>query len=289
MPRAIPLRFHDVISAIAARVVACGGAVSPDRHGAGHQPVGLAPDPATTPEPVVQVYGARCSRWRGYFGVHTWIAIKPAGARAYTVYEVLASRFRRTGSALAVRKRVPDARWFGHTPELLAEKRGDGVNALIARIDKAAREYPYAGEYVVWPGPNSNTFTAYVARAVPELEVDLPPTAIGKDYLGHRLVATAPSGSGFQVSLSGVLGGLASPVEGFEINLLGLTFGIDPFSLALKLPLVGRLGAARSSRSSAQASLQTTRKTAPRQISLGDANHDECDLQQRELLRGRVS
>jgi hypothetical protein len=229
MQRAIPLRFRE--------------------------PVGLAPDPATTPEPVVQVYGARCSRWRGYFGVHTWIATKPVGARTYTVYEVLDSRLRRTGSALAIRKRVPDAHWFGHTPELLAEKRGDGVDALIARIDKAAREYPYAGEYGVWPGPNSNTFTAYVARAVPELEVDLPPTAIGKDYLGGRLVATAPSGCGFQVSLFGLLGMLASGVEGFELNVLGLTFGIDPFSPALKLPLVGRLGAARSNGSSAPVSI----------------------------------
>ena len=225
-----------------ARVIVSDGAGSPNWPTASRQPIGLAPDPVTTPEPVVQVYGARCSRWRGYFGVHTWIAVKPIGARAYTVYEVLCSRFRRTGSALAIRKRVPDARWFGHAPELLAEKRGDGVDALIGRIDKAAHEYPYAGRYVVWPGPNSNTFTAWVARLVPELEVDLPPTAIGKDYLGHRLTATAPSGSGFQVSLSGVLGVLASRVEGSEINVLGLTFGVDPYLPAFKLPMIGRLG-----------------------------------------------
>lgn len=225
------------------------------RRSARGEPAGLAPNPAATPEPVVQVYGARCSRWRGYFGIHTWIAVKPAGARAYTIYEVIDSYFRRTGSAVAIRKRVPDARWFGHTPELLGEKRGDGVDALIARIEKAVREYPYAHEYVIWPGPNSNTFTAYVARAVPELEVDLPPTAIGKDYLGGKLMAAAPSGSGFQVSLFGVLGVLASGVEGFEVNVLGLSFGFDPFSPALKLPLVGRLGAARSNGSGAPVSI----------------------------------
>jgi hypothetical protein len=209
-------------------------------------PAGLAPDPATTPEAVVQVYGARCSRWRGHFGIHTWIAVKPAGAKAYTVYEVMDSYFRRTGFAVVARKRVPDARWFGNAPELLADKRGEGVDALIKRIDQAAREYPYAHEYVVWPGPNSNTFTAYVARAVPELEADLPPTAIGKDYLGNRLLAKAPSGSGLQVSLFGLLSVLVSGVEGFEVNVLGLGFGVDPFSLAIRLPLLGRLGAARS-------------------------------------------
>jgi len=221
-------------------------ATARDRRTASSAPIGLAPDPAATPEAVVQVYGARCSGWLGCFGVHTWIAVKPTGARAYTIYEVLDWRLRRSGSAVAIRKRAPDARWGGNAPAILANKRGDGVDALIERIDKAVREYPYAHEYVVWPGPNSNTFTAYVARAVPELGLDLPPTAIGKDYLGDRLLATAPSGGGFQLSLLGLLGVLASGVEGFEVNLLGLTFGIDPFSPALRLPLVGRFGAARS-------------------------------------------
>src|SRR2546426_2642429 len=230
-------------------------APSRDRRTTSRAPIGLAPDPAATPEAVVQVYGARCSGWLGCFGVHTWIAVKPTGARAYTIYEVLEWRLRRSGSALAIRKRAPDARWGGNAPAILANKRGDGVDALIERIDKAVREYPYAHEYVVWPGPNSNTFTAYVARAVPELGLDLPPTAIGKDYLGDRLLATAPSGGGFQLSLFGLLGVLASGVEGFEVNVLGLAFGIDPFSPALRLPLVGRFGAVRSNGSGAPVSI----------------------------------
>jgi len=230
-------------------------AASLDRRTTSRAPVGLAPDPAATPEAVVQVYAARCSGWLGYFGIHTWIAVKPAGAMAYTIYEVIDWRLRRTGSAVAIRKRAPDARWGGNAPAVLADKRGDGVDALIERIDKAVREYPYAHEYVVWPGPNSNTFTAHVARAVPGLGVDLPPTAIGKDYLGSKLTATAPSGGGFQASLFGVLGVLASGVEGFEVNVLGLAFGIDPFSPALRLPLVGRFGAVRSDGASIPASI----------------------------------
>ena len=225
-------------------VALAGCAVPGDWRSASREPVGLAPDPAGTPEAVVQVYAARTWGWRGAFGVHTWIAVKPAGAPRYTVYEVIGWRLRWADSALAVSERAPDARWFGNAPEVVAERRGKGVDALIARIDRAARAYPYAREYSVWPGPNSNTFTAFVARAVPELQVDLPPTAIGKDYLGDRLVAPTPGG-GYQLSLGGVLGVMASRVEGLEINLLGLTFGIDPFSPAVKLPIVGRLGPAR--------------------------------------------
>lgn len=216
-----------------------------DWRNASRERVGLAPDPAATPEAVVQAYAARTWGWRGYFGVHTWVAVKPEGAPAYTVYEVIGWRLRWEDSALAIRHRAPDERWFGSRPELLAEKRGDEAAALIGRIDKAAREYPYAGEYTMWPGPNSNTFTAWVGRAVPELGLDLPPTAIGKDYLGSRLFATAPSGSGIQLSLLGLLGFTASGVEGLELNVLGLTFGVDPFSPAIKLPLIGRIGAAR--------------------------------------------
>jgi hypothetical protein len=222
------------------------GARSSDWRTASHEPVGLAPDPAATPEAVVQVYAARAVSWRGYFGVHSWVAVKPAGAQTYTVYEVIGWRLRHSDSALAIRSRGPDERWFGAVPELLAERRGPGAEALIARIDRAAREYPYAGEYSVWPGPNSNTFTAWVARAIPELEIDLPPTAIGKDYLRDRMIATAPSGSGFQVSLNGVLGFTASGVEGLEVNLLGLTFGFDPYPPAIKLPILGRVGMPRA-------------------------------------------
>jgi len=145
-----------------------------------------------------------------------------------------------------VRTRAPDGRWFGAEPELYAEKRGTGVDELIKRIDKAAREYPYAKEYTVWPGPNSNTFTAWIARAVPELEIDLPATAIGKDYLGASLFGSAPSGSGFQFSLAGLFGLAASGVEGVELNLLGLNFGVGPNGI--KLPFVGRIGGLRPAR-----------------------------------------
>ena len=104
-----------------------------------------------------------------------------------------------------------------------------------------ANDYPYKRQYSVWPGPNSNTFTAWVARSVPELELDLPPTAIGKDFLGHQLYDSAPSGRGIQLSFYGILGILVSQVEGFEVNLLGLTFDIDPVPLAIKLPMIGRV------------------------------------------------
>jgi len=251
--------FVAVIVALALAMI--GRVTAQDWRTASQEPVGLAPDPAMTPEPVVQVYAARVIGWRGVFGVHTWIAVKPAAAAEYTVYEVIGWRLRWQDTALTIRERAPDARWFGSAPELVADKRGPGVADLIARIDRAAHAYPWAGEYTAWPGPNSNTFTAWVLRAVPELEADLPPTAIGKDYAGIKLIGSAPSGRGIQFSLFGLAGFTASGVEGLEVNLLGLSFGINPFDPSLKLPLVGRVGPARSF-SASQASAVVVRDPA---------------------------
>ncbi|HWV89770.1 MAG TPA: DUF3750 domain-containing protein [Burkholderiales bacterium] len=202
----------------------------------------LVDDPAAASEPVVQVWGARTLGIKGLFGVHTWIAVKPSGVPEYTVYEVIGWRLRWTDTALVARNRAPD-RWFGSAGELYAEKRGAGVDELIKRIHKLAADYPYAKQYTLWPGPNSNTFVAYITRAIPELKADLPATAIGKDYLGGRVFSSAPSGSGFQFSLAGLLGMSASGVEGLELNILSLNFGVGPSGL--KLPLLGRIGTPR--------------------------------------------
>ncbi|MBL6959207.1 MAG: DUF3750 domain-containing protein [Rhodospirillales bacterium] len=222
-------------------------AIGHDWRTASREPTGIAPVPAFHPEAVVQVYAARAYSWRGTFGVHSWFAVKAKDAEDFTVYEVIGWRARWGQSVVAVSNRPPDGRWFGNEPEIIADLRGPEAEALIPRIDAAARNYPYADEYTVWPGPNSNTFIAHLARAVPELRVDLPPTAIGKDYLpGGAPFAAAPSGTGYQLSLLGLIGVMAGIEEGLEINILGLTFGIDPKDLAIKLPGVGSVGFNRS-------------------------------------------
>ena len=78
---------------------------------------------------------------------------------------------------------------------------------------------------------------------MPELRLALPSTAIGKDYLpGGALAGRSPSGTGFQLSVFGLFGLLAGWQEGVELNLLGLSFGVDVVRPALKLPAVGRVG-----------------------------------------------
>lgn len=202
---------------------------------------GQAPDPALVREAVVQVYGARTVRWRGAFGIHPWIAVKRADANDYTVYQKIGWRaYRGSDAVVASQTRKPDARWFGAAPQLLVEHRGPAAQAMIEHIEAAVARYPWGMTYRLWPGPNSNTFVAYVARQVPELGLDLPPTAIGKDYLGPTtFFANAPSGSGWQVSLLGLAGLTLAREEGLEFNLLGLGFGVDVNDARLRLPGFG--------------------------------------------------
>ena len=214
---------------------------------ASQAPTGLAPDPASVHEAVVQVYAARAFAWRGVFSVHTWVAVKPTKAERYTRYEVIGWRLYRGLSPVSVSSdRAPDAQWFGANPWLLRELRGTAAEAIIAVLPSVVASYPYTDSYRVWPGPNSNTFTAYVARHLPELRLAMPSNAVGKDYVTTGWTLTrSPHGTGLQFSLSGVLGLLVGPQEGVEINVLALTVGFDPLGLAINLPGIGRIGRAR--------------------------------------------
>jgi hypothetical protein len=171
-----------LLMALALTLAACSG--GGDWRTASRQSAGIAPDPQRTREAVLQVYGAPAWGWRGWFAIHTWIAAKGTGENSYTVYEVIGWRQRRGLPVLRIEQDLPDRYWFGERPRLLKEHRGEGVDRLIASVDRAARNYPWSATYEAFPGPNSNTFTAWVAREVPELGLDLPFAAIGSGY-GH--------------------------------------------------------------------------------------------------------
>lgn len=198
---------------------------------------GLAPTPEQETGAVVQVYGARAYNWRGYFSLHTWISTKEAGARRYHVHEVTGWRH----YVVQSRPDQPDRAWFGARPELIADFRGEQAQSIIEQLGGVIDEYPYPTTYEAWPGPNSNTFVAWVIRQIPEMDVALPSHAIGKDYLGNGIVSEVPGGTGYQFSLGGYFGVLAGVREGLELNILGLTLGVNPLGLGIKLPGIGEL------------------------------------------------
>lgn len=203
---------------------------------------GLSPDPKTTEEAVVQLYAARAFSWRGMFAVHTWISIKPKNAQQYTIYQVLGWNRYWHLPYVSITTGVPDGDWYGCKPCLLLDLRGERAEEAIVKIQQVVAAYPYRDQYRAWPGPNSNTFTAYIVRHVPEIHTALPPTALGKDYLGDHFFAWTPSHTGVQLSIFGLIGVAVSIKEGMECNLLGMNFGFDLLGPALLMPGVGRIG-----------------------------------------------
>jgi len=202
---------------------------------------GIAPDPARLADTaIVQVYAAPTYGWRGLVAVHPWIIFKRSGETAFTRHDVIGWR----GTNVVQRNyALPDGLWYGARPSLLVDHRGNGVETMIDEIEAAIKSYPYPHSYQAYPGPNSNTFLAHIGREVPALKLDLPANAIGKDYRTiDRPLGLSSSGSGVQASLLGLLGLNVGWGEGIEINILGLSFGIDVNSPGLRLPFIGRIG-----------------------------------------------
>jgi hypothetical protein len=198
---------------------------------------GTAPDPRSETDAIIQVYAARAGRWKGVFSVHTWIALKPANAGAFTRYDVVGwgRPVRRDGWPV-------DGRWYSNSPRVILELRGSDAERLIPQVEAAVARYPHDqhGDYGVWPGPNSNSFIAWIGRQVPGLGLEMPATAVGKDFLGTGPTwAPTPSGTGWQISWGGYVGAAVALKEGFELHVLGTTVGIDPQDLGIKLPGFG--------------------------------------------------
>ncbi|ODN41589.1 DUF3750 domain-containing protein [Piscirickettsia litoralis] len=201
---------------------------------------GIAPKANRAKEAIVQVYEAKAFNWRGLFAVHTWISVKPQGADHYTNYQVIGWNAYHGRPIIDISSGAPDRMWFGHEPKVIKTILGKPAQAMIPKIEQAVKSYPYPKTYQAWPGPNSNTFIAYVLSHVPELGVAMPANALGKDYVPLRqMISQVPSKTGYRLSLLGVFGLAVSSQEGVQVNLLGLTLGLSWRPWGVIVPGVG--------------------------------------------------
>ena len=134
--------------------------------------------------------------------------------------------------------------------ETYALLRGDDAIAAIQRLEPVLAEdpqpEPYQSTYLAFPGPNSNSYTRELCRRA-QLPVDLPASAVGKDWptlLPHVLdFGLSSTRTGLHLDLLSVLGLQVGLTEGVELHVLGLSLGFDLWPPALRLPVIGRLGA----------------------------------------------
>lgn len=216
------------------------GSGQADWRSADRSTTGLLAPAREMPDAVVRIFSARTVSWRSIIATHSWVVIKDVGAPMY-------ERFDYTAWGLPIWKDrfVPDGRWFGNIPQVIFAADGPAAARMIPIIRSTIRGYRYsrAGDYRIWPGPNSNTFVAWIMQAVPEMKASLPPTAIGKDFpYDGRWVGVTPSRTGLRLNVGGYFGVTIGWYEGIEVNVLGAVAGIDIRRPALKLPAIGRLG-----------------------------------------------
>jgi hypothetical protein len=200
---------------------------------------GLLPKADGDPTARVIVFTAKTGAWKGIFSVHSWIVLKRAGAARWTRYDVVG-----WGQPVRINNWPADGRWFGNQPVAIADIAGPDAEKLIPRIEAAVADYRFAqaGDYRIWPGPNSNSFVASVLRAVPELGVSLPSNAVGRDFRDGVYAGLTDSRTGIELNMNGLAAIKIGWVEGVEVNLLGLVAGLDVRHPGLKLPGFGRIG-----------------------------------------------
>ena len=76
--------------------------------------------------------------------------------------------------------KAPDAGVGGGPARIAAEWRGEAA-AAISRTLEESKNYPYCHRYRAWPGPNSNTFAAWVLHEA-GVEHELPWRALGRAF-----------------------------------------------------------------------------------------------------------
>ena len=196
--------------------------------------------PASEDKPArVIVFTGTTGTWKGIFALHIWIVLKPKNAAEWTRYDVVGR-----GNPVRINGWPADGYWYGNRPVAIADISGPEAEKLIPRITAAVSAYRFnrAGDYSIWPGPNSNSFTAAILRAVPELGVTLPPNAVGRDFRDWVYAGRTDSGTGVELNLRGFAAVKLGWVEGIEVDLLGLVAGLDLRHPGVKLPGFGRIG-----------------------------------------------
>jgi len=117
----------------------------------------------------------------GRFAWHYWFVVwDDTGAHRWEVWQTKNAGGTCIGHVHCDLKRPDDG--VGGGPSRVAFQWSGEDAQRIARVLEKAGSYPYCQRYRLWPGPNSNTFVAWVLR---EAGVDFALNArgIGRSYL----------------------------------------------------------------------------------------------------------
>jgi hypothetical protein len=116
----------------------------------------------------------------GIFAWHYWLVVEDgAGRHRWEVWQTKNAGGSCVGHVHLDLKRPEDG--VGGGPSRLAAQWSGETALRIARVLERIESYPYCEVYRYWPGPNSNTFVAWVLRQAGAAEV-LDRRGLGRNY-----------------------------------------------------------------------------------------------------------
>ena len=141
-----------------------------------------------------QVYFFTCSAHRPFrFAIHPWIVIVDNGK--ITRWEIIHRKYqdkKRFGYVYknfynnpiqGLKKHHFSSEYWYST--LIDSVSGDDKSLafrIVNFVEEMTPFYPHQENYVLFPGPNSNTYIAWILQKFPELKIKLPWNAFGKNY-----------------------------------------------------------------------------------------------------------
>jgi hypothetical protein len=119
----------------------------------------------------------------GAIALHYWFnVLDPAsgGCERWEVWQ------RRNAGGISIghvhcNLKAPDDGVGGGPAQLAVEWAGEPALSILQILKNAGSDYPHRDRYLPWPGPNSNTFVAWVLRQA-GVDFPLPWKAIGKNF-----------------------------------------------------------------------------------------------------------
>ncbi len=118
------------------------------------------------------------------------------------------------------------------------------ITEIVACLERETEKYKDFN-CGCWPGPNSNTFADLLIRTC-GLGIELPATAIGKDYRGPIGVSFTEGQTGVQLE-TWVIGAKIGLKEGIQADLTGLSLGVHFWPPGFEVPVnPGRIGVDKS-------------------------------------------
>lgn len=141
-----------------------------------------------------QVYFLKCPIYKPFhFAIHPWVITVKNGTT--TRWEIIYRKYKDkerfgyvyknfySNPTTGVKKHPLSTKYWNSI--LIGFISGDGnslANKMVNFIEETTPFYPHKESYNPFPGPNSNTYIAWILKKFPEANIKLPWNAFGKNY-----------------------------------------------------------------------------------------------------------